>query len=168
MNYIRPCRPDDFDAILAIINAGAEAYRGVIPEDRWHDPYMSANHLEREMAAGVTFSGYEADGKLIGVMGIQRVLDADIIRHAYVRPEHQGRGVGGRLLGHLRNTTNRKILIGTWADASWAIDFYKGQGFELVAQDHAIELLKTYWDIPARQALTSVVLAMPDLEMAGT
>src|SRR3712207_4064362 len=110
---LRPCRDDEFSAILRIINAGAEAYRGVIPADRWHEPYMSAAHLEAELAAGVVFTGAEIDGALVGVMGVQRVRDVDLIRHAYVLPERQGSGVGGALLRHLVERSERPILIGT-------------------------------------------------------
>lgn len=164
MPAIRPCRPDERDAILAIVNAAAEAYRGVIPEDRWHEPYMDAGHLDGELAAGVTFSGWEDDDReLVGVMGIQRVQDVDLIRHAYVLPGQQGRGVGAALLAHLRASTDRRILIGTWAAAEWAIRFYRRHGFELVERGRVADLLQTYWDIPARQVETSVVLASPPL-----
>jgi GNAT superfamily N-acetyltransferase len=159
---IRPCRPDERDEILGIVNAAAEAYRGVIPADRWQEPYMDAAHLDAEIAAGVTFSGWEDDdGALVGVMGIQAVRDVDLIRHAYVRPGQQGRGIGAELLAHLRAHTDRQILIGTWAAADWAIRFYRRHGFELVPHERVPELLQTYWDIPARQVETSVVLAFP-------
>jgi GNAT superfamily N-acetyltransferase len=166
MSTIRPCRPDERARILAIVNAAAEAYRGVIPGDCWHEPYMSRAELEREMAAGVTFWGYEADGDLIGVMGIQQVRDVDLIRHAYVLPESQGRGIGGRLLAHLQGLTTRRILIGTWADAVWAIRFYQRHGYELVSPAAKASLLKTYWTISDRQIETSVVLANPPLRAA--
>lgn len=161
---IRPCRDDERTAILAIVNAAAEAYRGVIPADRWHDPYMDSHELDGEVAAGVAFWGYEADGALIGVMGIQPVRDVDLIRHAYVRPGTQRRGVGGALLLHLRGLTERRMLVGTWAAADWAIRFYLGHGFELVSPDRKTALLKTYWTIPERQIETSVVLANPAFE----
>ena len=163
MTDIRPCRPDERATILAVVNAAAEAYRGVIPSDRWHEPYMSAEELEREIAAGVAFWGYEADGALLGVMGIQRVQDVDLIRHAYVLPASQGRGVGGRLLEHLEALTDRRILIGTWAAAEWAIRFYERHGYELVAEAQKAPLLRRYWAIPERQIETSVVLAKPPL-----
>jgi GNAT superfamily N-acetyltransferase len=166
METIRLCRPDERAAILAIINAAAEAYRGVIPSDCWHEPYMSARDLEREIAAGVAFWGYEADGELIGVMGIQPVRDVDLIRHAYVLPGSQGRGIGSRLLAHLRSLTSRPILIGTWADAEWAIRFYQRHGFELVSPSQKSSLLKTYWTISERQIETSVVLANPPVRAA--
>jgi GNAT superfamily N-acetyltransferase len=158
---IRPCRDDEHAPILAIVNAAAEAYRGVIPADRWREPYMDAGELEGEIAAGVAFWGYEADGALVGVMGIQPVDDVDLIRHAYVLPQRQGEGIGRALLDHLRAMTSRPILIGTWAAAEWAIRFYERNGFELVSPERKSELLKTYWDIPERQIETSVVLAHP-------
>ena len=158
---IRLCRDDERTVILAIVNAAAEAYRGVIPADRWHDPYMDSHELDGEIAAGVALWGYEANGTLIGVMGIQPVRDVDLIRHAYVRPGTQRRGVGGALLLHLRGLTARRMLVGTWAAADWAIRFYLRNGFELVTPDHKTALLKTYWTIPDRQVETSVVLANP-------
>jgi GNAT superfamily N-acetyltransferase len=163
MSEIRQCVGDDFRAILAIINAAAEAYRGVIPPDCWHDPYMSGDELQAELAAGVEFSGYQADGGLRGVMGLQPVRDVDLIRHAYVLPEYQKRGIGGALLGHVRRQTTRRMLVGTWAAATWAIDFYQHHGFVLVAPAAKATLLKTYWTIPERQIETSVVLASPPL-----
>ncbi len=141
---IRPCREDERPEILAIVNAAAEAYRGVIPEDRWHEPYMGAGELDGEIAAGVAFWGYEADGALLGVMGIQPVGDVDLIRHAYVRPGNQGLGIGGALLAHLRRLTERRMLVGTWAAAEWAIRFYRRHGFEPVspaAEDGPAEAL---------------------------
>jgi GNAT superfamily N-acetyltransferase len=156
---IRRCRDDERETILELVNAAAEAYRGVIPDDCWHEPYMPAEELDREIAAGVEFWGYEADGELIGVMGIQPVRDVVLIRHAYVLPARQGEGIGRALLTHLRAMTDRPILIGTWASAEWAIRFYERNGFELVSEKTKNELLKTYWDIPARQIETSVVLA---------
>lgn len=147
--------------MLAIVNSAAEAYRGVIPEDRWHEPYMDAGELEREIGAGVAFWGYEAEGELVGVMGIQPLGDVDLIRHAYVLPGSQGRGVGAALLAHLRRLTERRMLVGTWAAAEWAIRFYRRHGFELVSRERTVELLTTYWTIPERQIETSVVLADP-------
>ncbi len=158
MSNIRECRADDAAAILAIINEAAEAYRGVIPADRWHQPYMSPDQFERERAAGIRFMAYEDEGEVIGVMGIQPVRDFDLIRHAYVLPRCQGRGIGRKLLDHLR-AESRPILIGTWAAADWAIRFYEGNGFRLVPPERARELLRKYWDIPDRQIETSVVLA---------
>jgi GNAT superfamily N-acetyltransferase len=164
MGNLRDCVSEDFPAILAVINAAAEAYRGVIPPDRWHDPYMSRDALRAELAAGVAFCGYEADGSLRGVMGLQAVGDVDLIRHAYVLPEWQRRGVGGMLLGHLRRQSTRRILVGTWAAAAWAIDFYQRHGFVLVTPAAKATLLRTYWTIPDRQIETSVVLASPPLD----
>jgi GNAT superfamily N-acetyltransferase len=164
-SIIRRCGDDDRDPMLAIINAAAEAYRGVIPADRWHVPYMSSNELNGEIEAGVTFWGHVADGVLVGVMGIQSVRDVDLIRHAYVRPDSQGHGVGGALLRHLQRLSTRPMLVGTWAAAEWAIRFYRRHGFELVSPARKSLLLKTYWNIPDRQIETSVVLANPaDLE----
>jgi GNAT superfamily N-acetyltransferase len=158
---IRPCRDDERGEILAIVNAAAEAYRGVIPPDRWHHPYMGAGELDGEIAAGVEFWGCEVDGALAGVMGTQAVGDVDLIRHAYVRPGSQGRGIGGHLLAHLRSRSQRRMLVGTWADAEWAIRFYARHGFEQVTPERRTELLQTYWSIPERQIETSVVLADP-------
>jgi GNAT superfamily N-acetyltransferase len=156
---IRPCRDDERDAILEIVNAAAEAYRGVIPADRWHDPYMPAAELDAEIAAGVEFWGYEEDGQLIGVMGVQDVGDVDLIRHAYVAPAAHRKGVGGALINHLLERATRRTLVGTWAAAGWAIAFYERHGFELLPRDEAAELLRRYWAIPDRQIETSVVLA---------
>ena len=161
MSTIRPCRDDDFADLLAIINAAAEAYRGVIPPDRWHDPYMPAEELRREIAAGVSFWGFEAEGALLGVMGTQPVRDVDLIRHAYVRPGQQRRGVGAALIEHLRAAATRRMLVGTWAAATWAVDFYRRHGFEPVTPARKTALLETYWTIPERQIETSVVLANP-------
>jgi GNAT superfamily N-acetyltransferase len=158
---IRRCGDDDRPAILAIVNAAAEAYRGVIPADRWHEPYMRADELDGEIAAGVAFWGYEDEGGLAGIMGIQTVGDVDLIRHAYVRPSRQRGGVGGALLRHLRDRASRPMFVGTWAAAGWAIRFYERHGFELVSPERKTELLRTYWSIPERQIETSVVLAGP-------
>ena len=158
---IRPCRDDERGAILAIVNAAAEAYRGVIPADRWHEPYMSSEELEGEIAAGVEFWGYEDDGELVGVIGIQPLDDVDLIRHAYVSPARQRGGVGGALLEHVTSSATQRILVGTWAAAEWAISFYRRHGFEPLSPERSAELLKTYWTIPERQIETSVVLAKP-------
>lgn len=160
MSTIRPCRIEERGVILAIVNAAAERYRSAIPADCWHEPYMPADQLEKDITAGVTFWGYEDDfGMLLGVMGIQRVRDVDLIRHAYVRPGQQGRGVGGALLRHLEEQSQRQILIGTWADAAWAIRFYQNHGYELVPSVETGRLLRTYWTVSPRQIETSVVLA---------
>jgi GNAT superfamily N-acetyltransferase len=164
MSNIRPCREDERAAILAIVNAAAQAYRGVIPADRWHEPYMSADEIAREIAAGVAFWGHEADGALLGVMGLQPVRDVDLIRHAYVLPGIQRRGIGGALLAGLRRLGARRMLVGTWAAADWAIRFYMRHGFALASPAQKTALLKTYWCIPDRQIETSVVLANPPID----
>lgn len=166
MPSIRPCRDDERAAILRIVNAAAEAYRGVIPDDRWREPYMHSRELAAEIDSGVAFWGYEADGALVGVMGIQPVRDVDLIRHAYVSPGHQRRGVGGALLRHLPHSRTRRTLVGTWAAADWAIRFYRRHGFELVSPERRRALLRVYWNIPERQVETSVVLADPPLDEA--
>jgi GNAT superfamily N-acetyltransferase len=164
MTEIRPCRDDDRAAILAIVNSAAEAYRGVIPADRWHEPYMAPDELDSEIEAGVVFWGYEENGSLVGVMGIQAVRDVDLIRHAYVLPGSQRRGIGGALLSHLRQSSTRRMLIGTWEAADWAIRFYRRYGFVLVAPERKTVLLKTYWNVSDRQIEVSVVLADPPLD----
>ena len=161
MRRIRPCRDDDRPAILAIVNAAAEAYRGVIPDGCWHEPYMGPLELDDEVATGVVFWGQEIDGALVGVMGVQAMPDVDLIRHAYVHPDSQGQGVGGALLRHLRGKADRRMLVGTWAAADWAIGFYRRHGFEIVPAEHTAALLRRYWTIPDRQIDTSVVLADP-------
>jgi GNAT superfamily N-acetyltransferase len=164
MGSVRACRDDERDAILAIVNAAAEAYRDVIPPDRWHDPYMPAEELDGEIAAGVAFWGYESGGgELLGIMGIQPVRDVDLIRHAYVAPASQRRGVGGSLLEHLMRSARRRVLVGTWAAAHWAVSFYRRNGFEQVDPETKDRLLRSYWSIPERQVETSVVLARPPL-----
>jgi GNAT superfamily N-acetyltransferase len=158
---IRRCDADDREEILGIINSAAEAYRGVIPSDRWHEPYMPAEELDGEIASGVEFWAYEVDGTLLGVMGTQPVRDVDLIRHAYVMPGNQRSGVGGTLIEHLRGLSTRPMLVGTWAAAEWAIRFYERHGFELVSPERKTQLLKAYWNIPERQIETSVVLSNP-------
>ena len=149
----------DFQAMLAIVNDAARAYEGAIPADRWHDPYMSADELEREIAAGVVFWVAEQNGSLAGVMGIQDKGDIALVRHAYVAPTTQRTGVGTRLLRHMESLVDKPILIGTWATASWAIDFYQRNGFTLLPSGEKNRLLRIYWSIPERQIETSVVLA---------
>lgn len=158
MSTIRRCGTETAE-ILTIVNLAAEAYRGVIPSDRWRQPYMPESELHEEIERGVEFWGFEAQGNLLAVMGIQPVRDVDLIRHAYVLPGHQRLGVGSRLIEQLRRTSARRMLVGTWAAASWAIDFYRRHGFALVEEEERVGLLKTYWDIPARQIETSVVLS---------
>jgi GNAT superfamily N-acetyltransferase len=161
IGVIRSCQDEDRADILRIVNLAAEAYRGVIPADRWHEPYMPFDELEAEMAAGVVFWGYEDGGSLVGVMGIQPVRDVELIRHAYVLPGSQRLGVGAALLEHLMGQVapGRPVLVGTWAAADWAIRFYQRHGFSLVGSDRTAELLREYWTIPERQIETSVVLA---------
>ncbi len=156
---IRPCIPGDFEAIYDIVNDGAKAYKGVIPADRWKEPYMTEEELRHEMGEGIEFWGYEEGGRLIGVMGIQHIQDVTLIRHAYVRTVNRNRGIGAKLLTHLRKQTTQPLLIGTWAEATWAIRFYKKHGFHVVPGDEKNRLLKKYWSIPERQVQTSVVLA---------
>lgn len=156
---IRRCIDDDVPAIDAIINEAAAAYRGVIPADCWHEPYMDRAHLVAEIGAGVEFWGWDDADVLAGVMGLQRVHDVTLIRHAYVRPSHQSRGVGSALLTSLAAETAGPLLVGTWASAQWAIRFYERHGFRLVGSEEKDRLLSTYWNIPPRQRDTSVVLA---------
>jgi N-acetylglutamate synthase-like GNAT family acetyltransferase len=156
---IRQCNDSDFETIYSIINDGAKAYRGVIPEDRWKEPYMPREELQDEIDDGVVFWGYEEDGELIGVAGIQDVQDVILIRHTYVRTARQSQGIGGELLAELVKKMTRPILIGTWADAYWAIRFYEKNEFGLVSAKEKHRLLKKYWSIPDRQVETSVVLA---------
>jgi GNAT superfamily N-acetyltransferase len=158
---IRPCSSADRQAIFQIVNAAAEVYRGVIPPDRWHEPYMPMTELDEEIAAGVEFWGYEEDGELVGIMGIQRLGNVDLIRHAYVSPGSQGRGVGGALMEQLTASATRPLLVGTWAAAHWAIRFYSRHGFEPCSPERSADLLRAYWTIPDRQIETSVVLAKP-------
>jgi GNAT superfamily N-acetyltransferase len=164
MTTLRRCRDQERLLMLGIINTAAAAYRGAIPADCWQEPYMSAEELATEMAAGVEFWGCEEQGTLVGIMGTQAVRDVDLIRHAYVRPEWQRRGVGAALLVHLRALAVRRMLVGTWAAATWAVRFYERHGFRLLPPHSARTLLETYWRIGARQMETSVVLANPPYE----
>lgn len=156
---IREGDAGDVAQIFAIINDAAQAYRGVIPPDRWHEPYMPREELEREIAHGVAFWVAEEDGRVVGVMGIQDKGAVALVRHAYVIPTTQRSGVGTKLLRHVQDITDKPILIGTWADAAWAIDFYRRNGFAVVPNEEKDRLLRTYWVIPDRQIQTSVVLA---------
>jgi N-acetylglutamate synthase-like GNAT family acetyltransferase len=156
---IRGCDDGDSEVIWTIINDGAQAYKGVIPADQWTEPFMSREKMQREIDDGVVFWGLEDDGELVGVMGIQKVQDVTLIRHAYVRSRWQKRGIGAQLLAHLRGLTADPILIGTWADAVWAIGFYEKHGFRMVGVADKERLLKKYWKISERQRETSVVLA---------
>jgi GNAT superfamily N-acetyltransferase len=155
---VRPCTPADAEQILAVINDGARAYRGVIPDDCWHEPYMPMSELQRELDAGVRFWCIDDEGQIDAVMGIQDVQDVALIRHAYTRTLAQGKGFGGRLLTHLAGQSDRPILIGTWTTAAWAIRFYQARGFELVTPEEKERLLKKYWTVSERQIAESVVL----------
>ena len=121
-----------FQDIFTIVNDAAQAYKGVIPADRWHEPYMPLEELRDEIAAGVKFWGYADGGRLVGVMGMQPVKDVTLIRHAYVRTEKRNHGIGGKLLHHLLERIEGKILVGTWQAAGWAVRFYQKHGFQLV------------------------------------
>jgi N-acetylglutamate synthase-like GNAT family acetyltransferase len=155
---IRPCTEGDFEGIHTIINEAAEAYRSVIPQDRWKEPYMSRAELRHEIEDGVVFWGIEKEGELVGVMGIQDKRDVALIRHSYVRTHMQNKGIGSQLLSYLQQKSDQPILIGTWADALWAIRFYEKHGYRKVGSEEKDRLLKTYWSIPERQIETSVVL----------
>ena len=156
---IRECKDSDFNTISEIINDAAQAYRGVIPQDCWHEPYLSLAELRAQIEDGILFWGLERDGQLLGVMGIQDKGDVTLIRHAYVLSRAQKRGIGEKLLQHLQNMTAKPILIGTWAAASWAVSFYQKNGYTLVSKEEKNRLLRRYWSIPERQVETSVVLA---------
>ena len=159
---IRQCDRTEFEQIYTIINDGALAYKGVIPEDCWTEPYLSRDKLQHEIDDGVVFWGSEDEGKMCGVMGLQRVRDVTLVRHAYVLTANQRRGVGASLLSRLRDLTKAPMLIGTWADAAWAIKFYEKNGFELVGPALKDRLLQQYWTVSQRQAEVSVVLADAD------
>jgi len=156
---IRQCKKSDFNALVEIINEASQAYKEIIPDDRWNDPYMPAEELRTEIEDGVVFWGFEKDGMLLGVMGIQDNGDVTLIRHAYVRKSDQKLGIGTNLLHYLEGLTDKLILIGTWATASWAISFYKKNGYALVSEEEKNRLLRKYWSIPERQVETSIVLA---------
>ena len=156
---IRLCTDNDFNAIFEIVNDAAQAYKGVIPDDRWHEPYMSKDQLRHELDSGVVFWGYEENNELLGVMGIQDVQDVTLIRHAYVRTKHRNKGIGGRLIAHLKTLATRPTLVGTWQAATWAVRFYERHGFKQVSWEEKERLLRKYWNIPERQTETSVVLA---------
>ena len=160
------CGAEDRPAILEIINAAAEAYRGAIPADCWHEPYMNAAELDAEIGRGVAFAGIEADGRLAAIMGVEPAGNATLIRHAYVLPALQGRGLGSALIRHLCDEGGGQILVGTWAAAHWAIRFYESNGFRLAPDAAKERLLAAYWTVPARQAEVSVVLAAPPLDLA--
>ena len=152
-------KQEDFKHVYNIINDAASAYKGVIPADMWHEPYMSEEELRNQIDDGVKFWCYLDKGNIVGVMGIQDKSDVTLIRHAYVRTTERNKGIGGELLRHLSELTTKPILIGTWADASWAINFYKKHGYQLVSFEEKEKLLRKYWTISPRQIETSVVLA---------
>ena len=161
------CEQTDIKEICDIINDAAVAYKGIIPDDRWHDPYMSEKELQEQIDEGVQFWGWKEQGEMMGVMGIQHRQDVTLIRHAYVRSVYRNKGIGGKLLTHLRSIASAPVLIGTWAAAVWAIDFYKKHGFHLLAASETKSLLREYWNIPDRQIETSVILASADWKNKG-
>ncbi|HVY06525.1 MAG TPA: GNAT family N-acetyltransferase [Burkholderiales bacterium] len=160
MDAIGACDANDVPTILEIVNDAARAYKGVIPDDAWHEPYMPMVELQSEIAGGVHFYGYQVDERLVGVMGIQQVKDVSLIRHAYTRTALRGTGIGRSLLEHLMRLTERPVLIGTWKAADWAIRFYEKNGFTLVESEKEKDrLLREYWSVSGRQTALSVVLA---------
>ncbi len=156
---IRSCTQADFSAILAIIIDAAGKYKGVIPSECWHEPYMTAEQLKKEMDSGVVFYGYEENGKLVGVMGLQEFPEVTLIRHAYVLTALQGKGIGGKLLKHLLAMTKKPVLIGTWRDTDWSIKFYEKHGFRVLQKRDINEQLRQYWNITDAHRDNSVVLA---------
>jgi GNAT superfamily N-acetyltransferase len=156
---IRACTAADVPQMFSIINDAAQAYKGVIPADRWHDPYMPLDELKAQLADGIAFSGYESGGELLGVMGIQDKGEVKLIRHAYVKTTARRKGIGEKLLKHLEKTASKPVLIGTWRDAAWAIRFYEKNGYRCQSREETARLLRKYWSIPERQIETSVVLA---------
>jgi GNAT superfamily N-acetyltransferase len=165
---IRVCKESDFKRIVKIINDAAHAYRGIIPEDRWQEPYMPSDELRQEIENGVFFWGLEYDGQLLGVMGIQDKGEVTLIRHAYVLTLAQKLGIGTKLLKHLEGLTEKPILVGTWESASWAISFYKKNGYVQVSENEKNWLLRKYWSIPDRQVETSVVFNKGNMEKGPT
>ena len=166
-NRVRPCTAADGPEMLQVINAAAQAYRGVIPPDCWREPYMPAEELASEITDGVVFSGWAADGALAGVMGGPRRWNVDLIRHAYVLPAWLGRGVGSRLLVQLAPGRVRPVLVGTWRAAIWAVNFYEHHGFSRAPEEVVSPLLRTYWSVPERQMAASLVLCLPALNADG-
>lgn len=159
---ISPCSDCDTQQICEVINEASKAYVGVIPGDCWHEPYMSLDELQAEMATGVSFVGHTVHGELLGVMGSQAVQGVTLIRHAYVRTAHQGQGIGHELLTHLLSQASRSVLVGTWSAATWAISFYEHHGFRLTSRKETRRLLHRYWSVPERQIQESAVLVGPD------
>lgn len=162
---IKKSKKGDFKDIYEIINDASSAYKGIIPEDRWKEPYMQEEELQKQIDDGVEFWCYRQNAVILGVMGIQQKFDVTLIRHAYVRTTARNTGVGGKLLQDLLTLTEKPILIGTWADATWAINFYQKNGFRKVSHIEKEQLLRKYWDIPLRQIETSVVLANTNFEI---
>ena len=156
---IHACKKSDLEAILAVINAAAESYRAFIPANQWKEPYMHEQELVREIAAGIKFSGFEQEGVLKGITGVQKIQAVPLIRHAYVDPSIQRCGIGSALLSHCRTSINGSILIGTWADATWAINFYEKHGFCKTSQSNTVRLLHNNWTVPETQIEASVVMA---------
>jgi N-acetylglutamate synthase-like GNAT family acetyltransferase len=164
---IRKYEQNDLQTMYAIINDAAQAYKGVIPKDRWQDPYMPLDELKYEIEDGIIFWGIEEGGNLVGIMGIQDKVTVTLIRHAYVLTNMQNRGMGTQLLQHLEGMTKKPVLIGTWETATWAIRFYERNGYCLLSRGETEQLLKTYWNIPERQVETSVVLANSTWEVTN-
>ena len=156
------CEQSDIKDIYDIINDAAVAYKGIIPADRWNEPYMAEEELQKQIEEGVQFWCWKENGEMMGVMGIQFKDDVTLIRHAYVRSIYRKKGIGSKLLAHLNSISTTPVLIGTWADATWAIEFYKKHGFRLLSRSEINSLLRKYWSIPERQVETSVVLANAD------
>jgi len=155
---IRQCQPQDRERLYFIINEAAKAYLGKIPADCYHEPNMPIDELEREMQR-ITFYGWEENGELVGITGIEPIADVTLIRHTYVLPQWQKQGIASKLLSYLKGlVTTPHLLVGTWAAADWAIRLYEKHGFKLLPNSD--ELLAAYWDIPRRQIETSVVLGM--------
>jgi len=155
---IRRCAGSDFSSIVRIVNQAGQKYKGVIPGDRWHEPYMPAEELRNEIENGVEFWGIDKNGVLAAVMGLQKKGEVTLIRHAYTDPDFQRQGLGSELLDRLASKASGRLLVGTWAAAVWAVQFYEKHGFRLVTPSEKDILLKKYWSIPARQVETSVVL----------
>jgi GNAT superfamily N-acetyltransferase len=157
---IRECSEGDAERIGAVVNAAAEAYKRVIPVDCWHEPYMALDELRREMG-NMRFFGWDDGDGLVGVMGYQPLGEVTLVRHAYVLPEHQGEGIGSRLLEHLMGLATGRLLVGTWKAATWAVRFYERHGFRRLGDGESQELLSRYWEITSRQRETSLVLEGP-------
>lgn len=162
------CEEKDFKDIYDIINDAAIAYKGIIPADRWHDPYVTEHELQKQIDEGVEFWSYSEHEVIMGIMGIQFKDNITLIRHAYVRTAHRNKGIGGKLIQYLYSISSTPVLIGTWEDANWAIDFYLKHGFRLLAKEEISTLLRKYWNISERQIETSVVLASKDWNRSQT